>query len=178
MNSPKLRIIKNEDIQLLRYWKNLDHIRYKMIENNLIGIKDQRKWFANIDENYTKYFIYSLNDKDVGNVKISNIDYKKKLFEAGIFCGDKSFLNHWINIWACIEIYDYAFNELKLKKAHAIIKNENTGVLRLNKSLGYIYKKNLNNDLQYLTLDKNNYLEASVKIKKYLNNLIKLKNNN
>ncbi len=103
---------------------------------------------------------------------------KKKTFEAGIFCGDLSFLNHWVNIWACTEIYDYAFNELKLERAYAIIKNKNAVALRLNKSLGYIYEKNLNSDLQYLTLDKDNYLEASVKIKKYLNNLIKLKNNN
>lgn len=175
---PKLRLIKNEDIQLLRYWKNLDHIRYQMVEDNVIGIEHQRKWFDNIDENYTKYFIYSIDKKDVGNVKISKIDYKKKTFEAGIFCGDLSFLNHWVNIWACTEIYDYAFNELKLERAYAIIKNKNAVALRLNKSLGYIYEKNLENDLQYLTLDKNNYLEASVKIKKYLNNLIKLKNNN
>ena len=175
MISPKLRIIKNEDIQLLRYWKNLDHIRYQMVENNLIGKEDQKKWFDNIDENYTKYFIYSLNEKDVGNVKISNIDYKKKTFETGIFCGDVSFLDHWINIWACAEIYDYAFNELKLQKAYATIKNENTGALRLNKSLGYIFNKNLNNDLQYLTLEKENYFKASYKIKKYLNNFAKIK---
>ena len=75
MISPKLRLIKNEDIQLLRYWKNLDHIRYQMVEDNLIGKEDQKKWFDNIDENYTKYFIYSIDEKDVGNVKISNIDY-------------------------------------------------------------------------------------------------------
>tara|TARA_B100002051_G_scaffold275005_2_gene317543 strand:+ start:409 stop:651 length:243 start_codon:yes stop_codon:yes gene_type:complete len=75
---PKLRLIKNEDIQLLRYWKNLDHIRHQMVEDNLIGKEDQKKWFDNIDENYTKYFIYSIDEKDVGNVKISNIDYKKK----------------------------------------------------------------------------------------------------
>ena len=43
-----------------------------------------------------------------------------------------------------------------------IIKNKNAVALRLNKSLGYIYEKNLNSDLQYLTLDKDNYLEASV----------------
>ena len=97
MISAELRAITVEDIQLLRYWRNLDHVRSQMINGDLIGKENQKKWFNDLDKNNTKYFIYSLNKKDVGNVNISKIDYKKT-FEAGIFCGDLTFLDHWINI--------------------------------------------------------------------------------
>ena len=175
MISAELRAITVEDIQLLRYWRNLDHVRSQMIDGDLIRKENQEKWFNDLDKNNTKYFIYSFNKKDVGNVNIKKIDYKKKTFEAGIFCGDVTFLDHWINIWACIKIYDYSFNELKLQKSYATIKNENLGALRLNKSLGYIFNKKIKDNLQYLTLDKEDYLKASGKIKKYLIDFVKIK---
>lgn len=175
MISAKLRLIEKDDIQLLRFWRNLDHIKNQMVNSDIICYQDQKKWFNNLDDKHSKYFIYSFNEKDVGNVKISKIDYKMKTFEAGILCGDISFLDHWINIWACIKIYDYAFNDLKLLKSYAIIKKNNFGALRLNKSLGYVFIKELDNNLEYLSLEKDSYMKASHKIKKYLKNIVNTK---
>ena len=89
MISAELRAITVEDIQLLRYWRNLDHVRSQMINGDLIGKENQKKWFNDLDKNNTKYFIYSLNKKDVGNVNISRKIKKKIKKNTVIVDGDK-----------------------------------------------------------------------------------------
>jgi RimJ/RimL family protein N-acetyltransferase len=104
-----------------------------------IEINEQRSWFDRLNPETTKHFIYSLGVRDIGSININNINYNNKSFIGGILCGDSSFLNHWINVWACIKIYNHAFNELELNVAFASIKKDNKVAINLNKSLGYTF---------------------------------------
>jgi len=168
-----IRLIDSDDIQLLRYWRNLDHVSQRMVCKNHIDRDGQRKWFAQLNKNTFKYFIFSIGMKDIGCVSLTKIDADGKLFEGGILCGDAHYLNHWINVWACIKIYDHAFFDLKLDTANATILTDNKAALSLNKSLGYKFIEEVDDCTARFSLKCSDYLISSEKIRRYLNSFAK-----
>jgi RimJ/RimL family protein N-acetyltransferase len=173
MSKASLRIIELDDIQLLRYWRNLDHMRRHMVTTNYIERDGQRKWFDSLNNDLVRYFIYSLDSKDIGSVNLTKINFIEKTFEGGIFCGDASYLNHWINIWACVRLYNYAFFDLNLEKSYATIMKDNKPALSLNKSLGYKFIEDTEKNIGRFVLTRNEYVLASEKIQRYLRDFAK-----
>lgn len=173
MPNASLRTIELEDIQLLRYWRNLDHVRSRMVMTSLIGRDEQRKWFEGLNHNLNRFLIFSIDSKDIGCVFLTKINFLKKTFEGGIFCGDVNYLNHWVNIWACVKVYNYAFFELNLETSFATILKDNKPALNLNKSLGYKFLQDADQNIGRFVLTRNNYIIASEKIQRYLRDFAK-----
>lgn len=167
-NQASIRCVELDDIQLLRYWRNLDQIRQKMVFTDCLDRMTQRKWFKKLNNEKERYFIYSIGMRDIGCVNLGKIDFSSKTFEGGIFCGDLSYSNHWINVWACITLYNYAFNDLGFSTAYATILTDNKPALRLNKSLGYKFVKHSDEGVGRFILERSQYLVNSQKIMKYL----------
>lgn len=168
MGNPKLRLIGFDDIQLVRYWRNLDHVRSRMVHTDFVTYSGQQNWFKEMDHHKTRYFIYSLDSVDVGIATISKINKSENSFEGGIQCGDVKYLGHWINIWACVKIYNMGFDEMKLNKSFATILNDNHAAIRLNKSLGYHFLEEISENVSKYFLTKENYFNDSKGIQKFL----------
>jgi len=166
----KIRPIEFDDIQLLRYWRNLDHVRRRMVLTHSIARDEQRKWFEELNPETTKYFIYSLDSRDIGSVSLTKIDLAEKTFEGGVFCGDTNFLSNWINIWACVKIYNMAFFELKLETSYATILKNNAAALSLNKALGYSFVEDQDANIGRFILTKQAFVKNSENIQRYLRN--------
>ena len=173
MSKASLRSIEFDDIQLLRYWRNLDHVRSRMVMTDYIERDGQRKWFEGLNHDSVRYYIFSLDMRDVGCVNLTKINLTEKTFEGGVFCGDTHFLNHWINIWACIRIYNYAFFELNLDTSFATILKNNVPALNLNESLGYKFIEDSDCNTGRFMLTRNNYITSSEKIQRYLRDFVK-----
>ena len=45
---PNLRTIEIDDIQLIRFWRNLDHINSRMAIKDVIDFDAQRNWFESL----------------------------------------------------------------------------------------------------------------------------------
>lgn len=168
-----LRKIDLDDIQLIRYWRNLDHIRNQMFKTDFVDRDGQRNWFKGLESGRDHYFIFSLDARDIGIATVTKIDKMGKTFEGGIQCGDPKFLKHWVNVWACVKIYNYAFFDLSLNIAYATILHDNKPALSLNKSLGYKFLNNNNKNVGRFTLTRSDYVIASEKIKRYLKEFTK-----
>jgi RimJ/RimL family protein N-acetyltransferase len=121
----RFREITNDDLQLLRYWRNLSHVREGMATQNLISVEGQRRWFQTLDMKTNRHYVYGLGENDIGSANITRINLTEGNFEAGIYCGNENFLKHWVNICACLYIYDVAFDLLGLSQANAIILDNN-----------------------------------------------------
>lgn len=173
ISAASIRAIDSDDIQLLRYWRNLDHVRQRMVIKKYIERDGQRQWFKQLNNDSVKYFIFSLGMKDVGCANLTKINTDEKTFEGGIFCGDVNYLKHWINIWACMKIYDYAFFELKLDTSYATILNDNKAALSLNRSLGYTFVEFTEENVGRFMLTRTQYKTHSEKIRRYLKDFAK-----
>lgn len=163
-----LRKIDLDDIQLVRYWRNLDHVRHRMAAADYVDRDGQRNWFRGLKSAGDRYFIFSLDARDIGIATVSKIDLVKKTFEGGIQCGDPKYLKHWVNVWACVKIYNYAFFHLGLDVSYATILNDNKPALSLNKSLGYKFLTSIDENVGRFTLTRSDYVVASEKIQRYL----------
>ncbi|NCX94160.1 MAG: GNAT family N-acetyltransferase [Gammaproteobacteria bacterium] len=168
INKALLRVIDFDDIQLLRYWRNLDDVRNRMLAKDFVGRDAQRKWFEGLNSNFSAYFIYSLDSQDIGCVNLTKISEANKTFEGGIFCGNPLFFKHWINVWACVKLYNHAFFELGLDTAFATILKNNSSALSLNKSLGYEPIEGSDENVGRFILTRDGYSKATYKIQKYL----------
>ncbi len=164
----RFREITNDDLQLLRYWRNLSHVREGMATQNLITVEGQRRWFQTLDIKSNRHFVYGLGEHDIGSANIARIDRTEGTFEAGIYCGNDNFLKHWVNICACLYIYDVAFDLLDLSQASAIILDDNYPALSLNKSIGYRQIGTYAKGIGRFALKKNDYYERRIKIRRYL----------
>ena len=60
MSKASLRTVEYDDIQLLRYWRNLDHVRSRMVMTNYIERDSQRRWFEGLNVDSVRYYIFSL----------------------------------------------------------------------------------------------------------------------
>ena len=173
MSTASFRAIELDDIQLIRYWRNLDHVRRRMVMTNYIERDGQRKWFDSLNNDLVRYFIFSLGSKDIGCVNLTKINVIEKTFEGGVFCGDASYFNHWVNTWACVKLYNFAFFDLNLEKSFATILKDNKPALSLNKSLGYKFIEDIEQNIGRFILTRAEYVLASEKIQRYLRDFAK-----
>ena len=164
----RFRHVKQDDLQLLRYWRNFDHVRLSMATPKLITVEDQRRWFESLDLETNVHFIYGLGETDIGSVNLSGVKKSEGTFEAGLYCGNNEYLTHWVNICACLFIYDFAFDRLCLKVASAIILDNNRSALSLNTSIGYRRMRQHAPGIGAFVLNRDDYLARSKVLKRYL----------
>ncbi|MGL5291909.1 MAG: GNAT family N-acetyltransferase [Vibrionaceae bacterium] len=169
----KLRPISREDLQLIRYWRNLEHVREQMLVPKMISSAEHLRWFDTLDPDTCQHFIYSLDDVDIGSINLNRINNKQKTCEVGIFCGHSGYLTHWINVWASLQLYEYAFENLALERAFAVVLNHNQAALRFNHQLGFTTfndKKfsDKKEQAQKLVLHKQQFKKNAAPLKRYL----------
>lgn len=163
------RKIRKIDLELILNWRNQEFVRNQMVSNDLISFDEHIKWFESLDDKINHNFIYSLEKTDVGYTSCKIIDFKKGIFDVGLFCGDSSYLGHPINFLSMIYIHEYAFRTLKLKKSITKIKNNNHSSININKKIGYVFYKKFNNEFDKYYLKAENFEKS----RKKLNKLIK-----
>ena len=166
----RFRYVKQDDLQLLRYWRNLDHVRLNMASQNLISVEGQRSWFEKLDPATNVHLIYGIGEADIGSANLKIIKQSEGTFEAGIYCGNDKYLTHWVNICACLFLYDIAFDRLCLKVANAIILDNNRPALSLNTSIGYQRIRQHAPGISAFVLEKDDYLARRQVLKRYLQN--------
>lgn len=168
----KLERLSAEDIELVRYWRNLDRVRLNMKFQNVITAEMQSNWFSNLDNVCNYYFIIKENDSKIGVVNLKDIDWIKKEAEAGIFIGDEEFLNTLTPILATISLMEFAFENLKLNSLRAKISSSNVKAILFNESIGYV-KNNLQEDydFHYYSTNENLFKSATKNIRTTLDKL-------
>lgn len=164
----ELTTLKEDNLNLIREWRNMDHIRFYMEYDKEISMQEQVNWFNNLLVTNNLYFVINVKSKSIGLIHLKDINWNTKEAEAGIFIGDKEYLNTNTSILATITINDFAFNVLQLRKLKAKIKNDNQKAISFNLALGYLRNlenKNNSNFSYYVLLQSD-----------YNNNLLKLRN--
>ncbi len=161
-----------DDLELVRNWRNADHVRLNMKFQHLISTEMQLNWFSNLDINCNYYFIIKDKAKKIGIVNLKEIDWLLNEAEAGIFIGELDYLNTVFPMLATICIMEFAFDELKINTLKAKIASNNVKVILFNESIGY-KKCEEQNDINFHYYSTNSDLFKSA-IKNIRNTLDKL----
>ena len=161
----RLASIKDSD-----FIYNLRLLKGKHLNNKRFTRKNNEEWISNYKKREAScneyYFIIFDKKKDVGFVRIYNLNFKLKTFTWGswvLLDGSP----YTYPIISTLMIYSFAFDFLKMKESFFDVKNENLKVNSFHIKTGAKFlRKDKNNS--FYKFEKNDYEKLSSKYKKYI----------
>ena len=134
----KLVRVQEQDIELIRFWRNQEDISRFMEYRKHITAEDQKAWFSSIDNKHNYFFMIRFDTKNVGVISIKSIDLKNNYAEGGIFLGDKNYFDSLAAVYSSLCLLNFTFLVLKLTTSSRIrILKTNTRSIQYNKLIGY-----------------------------------------
>lgn len=135
--SVEFETLHQDHLEMVRLWRNQDHVRMNMHYQKLLSRDDQEKWFASLDLNRNLYWIFRTNGYPIGLIHIKDIDPLRQGGEAGIFVGEPSYLEMPQPMLAILFMMELAFKALNIQQLKAKINSNNRHAISFNTQLGY-----------------------------------------
>lgn len=160
--------VREEDIEVLRYWRNQEFIRNTMQFKGYITPEMQKVWFQKINNKYNYYFIIEHKNQKIGLINCKDTMPNTKIAEGGIFIWDKTYWGTMMPAFASLTILQAVFDVFKSGDTSVItIAKNNEIALNFNKKLGYEISKDESGEEYfklYLTKEKyNTHCEKLIK---------------
>lgn len=133
----ELKRIGEEDLELVRSWRNADHVRREFEFQDEISDLDQVKWFNELNMETNYYFLVSHEATPFTVIHLKQIDWENRTAEAGIFTGNKDFLETPWPVFSILALMEFAFGPLRLNSLECKIRNANHSTESMNQKLGY-----------------------------------------
>jgi len=169
----ELNFICEKDLELVFKWRNLENIRYNMINNQIISWQEHCNWFENLqNRNDREFFLFSIDKKKVGIVSFTEIDLKNHKCKWGFYIGEPTAPRGSGTLMAYYTL-EYMFSEYNLHKVNSEVFDFNTKSLEFHKKLRFmetgvlkeeIYRSGTYYDLILFSLFKTEWDKA----KKYI----------
>ncbi len=167
-----LESITEDDLELIRNWRNSEHVRQNMKFKEIITSEMQANWFKQLEKEKNIYFVIAKDSHKIGVVNLKDINWEISTAEAGIFIGEIEHLNTLTPILATICIMEFAFEILSLKWLRAKISSSNVKTILFNESIGYKKRiKESGDDFQYYETNSPLFREATKNIKGILDKM-------
>ena len=123
-------------VELVRNWRNSDKIRKYMYTNHYITKTEHGKWMESLKtKNTAKAWIIKYDDKLIGLVYLSNIDYKNKTTDWGFYIADESARGKGVGSAALYKLMEYVFDEMN--KMHTKVLENNLIAIKLYEKFGF-----------------------------------------
>ena len=132
-----LRLLDQENLELVRTWRNDPKIRQYLLMRDVISPEQQQKWFLQLDTSVHQYFVIYWKDRKIGLVQITKINHFESTGHPGIFIYEEDHGNTLLAFQAMFVLLDYGFNILGLKKMFAEVLKTNERAIRFNRFFGY-----------------------------------------
>ncbi len=160
-NEITLKRISQQDIEILRKWRNQKNVSDFMFFQEEITPKKQQKWFDSLNDETDFYFIIIYRNLPIGLINLKQIDWNQKTGESGLFIAVEKYRKTHLPYFASIAFLKYFFEERNLEKIFAKVKDKNKNIIKYNQSLGFVFvekqtyvlhQKNFNNFLVKMNL--------------------------
>ena len=164
--------LKEEDIELVRKWRNHPSIKNNMVYREYITPEMQKKWFASINNNNNLYFIIEYKGKKIGLINGKDINWEDMSMETGIFIWHKYYRKSHIPTICSMIFADVGVTIWKLHPRATILKS-NEKALRYNKSLGFkVIEDDPEKEYVLLSLEKDSLGLIAKKLRAAINLMI------
>jgi UDP-4-amino-4,6-dideoxy-N-acetyl-beta-L-altrosamine N-acetyltransferase len=132
-----LRRLRQEDIELVRQWRNSSQISQFMEYREYITPEIQLEWFRSVDNFENFYYIIQYEGKDIGLINSSKIEWDTVSSEGGIFLWDEQYYETFVPVWASLCLLETSYFILGAGKSYIKTLNDNERAKKLNVHLGY-----------------------------------------
>ena len=124
-----------------------------------ISAEMQREWFESIDNEENFFFVIIHEEKPVGLINISSIDWENKTAFTGLFIYEDQFLATDVPAMASLAMLDVFFLLFDIQCVYAKVRGNNPKAHNYNTMLGFSRTKKIERGLGYeYLLQKEIYL--------------------
>jgi len=157
--------LKEEDIELVRQWRNSPRIRERFAYREYITTEMQKSWFRSISNLHNFYFVIIWQEEKIGVINAREIDWQNRKLESGIFIRDQKYWNTPVPSIVSVMMTQLFFRIFGWDHYHARILKSNTAAIRYNRSLGYtLCEGQEENENQLYILRREVFEKRSVKL--------------
>jgi RimJ/RimL family protein N-acetyltransferase len=162
-----LERLREEDIEMVRQWRNSDAVRLSMNFREIITPEQQKKWFDSINNTRFHYVVIHYAGEKIGLLNDKDIDWEARTSETGIFIGRPEFFHTYVPYLVSVAGIETLFNFFGWKKQFARVMRSNTNAIKYNLELGYrLCEGQEGKDHQLYELTKESFEKTAGKIRK------------
>jgi len=165
----ELREVQQQDLELLRLWRNDPKISQFMLSREFISTEQQQAWFNKIQSDpKQQHFIIAYKGQEIGSANIQLYSGESlqnaAIIEPGLYIYDDKYRGNVLAFAPTLLLNDYCFEQLGVKYLKAVVKSDNLAALNYNQKLGYRILKH--GELIEISLNYDDYQQASTPLKR------------
>lgn len=150
MSNVYLRLMTEEDTDLIVSWRNKEIVRKNFIFQELFTKEIHEEWIStmiNTGKVVQMIICEKSLDKPIGTTYLRDIDVRHNKAEFGIFIGEESALGKGYGTEAAKLMVDYGFRKLNLHRIFLRVFAENLVAIRSYEKVGFVKEGVLNGDV-------------------------------
>jgi UDP-4-amino-4,6-dideoxy-N-acetyl-beta-L-altrosamine N-acetyltransferase len=174
-----IKPIAFKDLHQVLEWRNKDHIRKNMYNEDLITIDQHYKWFETLQLNSDKEtYLFYLNGSPKGVINF-NIDIYNAKCDWGFYLGEDLVPKGTGALMGYLAI-EHAFRKLKVRKITGEVFDFNRKSKLFHENLGFeqegifkshIRKKHFYHDIYVYSIFKDKWENSKIKTENFLNTI-------
>ena len=138
MSDIVLRDLTEQDIELVRAWRNSGEVSKYMYTDEKITTEQQLQWFKKISTDASqKYWIIEYEGKKLGLASLYSIKPKFKTCYWAFYLGDTSVRGAGIGSKVEFNVLKYVFEEMKFNKLLCEVFVFNDAVIKMHEKFGF-----------------------------------------
>ncbi len=146
--------ITEEDLELIRQWRNSKEVSQYMYTSDEITSEQQKKWFEKIKSDPSqKYWLIKYDEKKLGLASLYNIKQNFKHCSWAFYLGNTNVRGAGIGSKVEYNILSYVFETMKFNKLMCEVFIFNDKVIQMHKKFGFkqegLYKEHILKEGQY-----------------------------
>lgn len=158
-----------DDIEMVRQWRNDPKIADLMLDKTHITIEMQRQWFARLQlDNDRFYYLAWFKDQPIGVASLIGVNREAGSCEPGMYIYVDEYRNNIVPFCVAFALNDLAFEVLGLSQLFGKIFANNTPSIRFHEASGYRHYDEGEDGLGLYILEREPYLVARAKIARFI----------
>lgn len=138
MRDIELIALTEEDIELVRKWRNSPEVSQYMYTQEFITKEKQEKWFQKINqEKSSRYWIVKYENEKIGVASLTGIDKNNSKCYWGFYLGNTDIRGKGIGAKIEYNVLDIVFKEIKLNKLCGEVLSFNEKVVKMHEKFGF-----------------------------------------
>ncbi|KAB2952945.1 UDP-4-amino-4,6-dideoxy-N-acetyl-beta-L-altrosamine N-acetyltransferase [Heliorestis acidaminivorans] len=126
-----------DDLELIREWRNKEHVRKNSFNQHYVTKEEHKDWFSKLNKDNTKQcLIFILEDVPLG-ISIFSINHKHQRANWSFYLGETG-LPKGTGTKLGFASMDYAFDNFKVQKIHTEVLSYNLASLKFHDKLGFV----------------------------------------
>lgn len=164
-----LREVRENDLELLRTWRNSEEISKHMLSREYISEEMQLAWYKAFKERGDINFVICFEGRDIGFFGLKVVDKDKNIYNPGIYFSEAEGQNSFVPYLVHFCFIEYIYNINPDIVLVTQILRVNKRALRFALSCGYQKTRDVQDeDAVEITLTREKCLLATEKLKKIL----------